>query len=143
MKPFLYAHRFIFFSVNKHTHMMCRHAYVHVNMSSCLQKAEKASYVIETTLTLSCISFTLLCLPLSFPSLSYSSLLAKFHTTCPWQSRFTDYHPLNASHACRWKTLLRRTRALPAMQRGAGCPCASTSCRVFSVCLSADGSSGT
>lgn len=84
----------------------CKHVFLFTeDCKSQLCKRKPLSH----SLSLSCISFTLLCLSLSSPpSLSFS--LAKFHTTCPWQSRFTDYHPLNASHACRWKTLLRHTR---------------------------------
>lgn len=79
-------------------------------------------------------------------SISHSVLLAKFHTTCPRQSRFTDYHPLYAKrithkHTCRWKASLGETHTLPGMQCHAGCPCVSLSSRLFIVCLS-DGNHG-
>lgn len=54
------------------------------------------SYVLNTTLTgllFSSCSFTLIHV---IHTLSLSCLLAKFHTTCPRQSRFTDYYPLDA-----------------------------------------------
>lgn len=85
------------------------HVCEHVNMPYCLQITEKASYVISVTLTCRfsflSLSSTLIpvihtvCLSLSlFSSFALLFLLAKFHTTCSKQSRFTDYHPLHAKH---------------------------------------------
>lgn len=90
-------------------YVMCCPVYVRISMSSCLQRTDKASYVIKNhshSLSLPSLSFTLIpvihtlsvslsvVLFLSLAPLSF--LLAKFHTTCPRQSRFTDYHPLDA-----------------------------------------------
>lgn len=76
---------------------------VHVHVIFLFKEDEKSQLCNinhSHTVSLFYLSFTLF-YPSLFPSLSL--LLAKFHTTCPWQSRFTDYHPLNASHACRRK----------------------------------------
>ena len=90
-----------------------------------------------------CLSFS------SRPSLTHSVsfLLAKFHTTCPRQSRFTDYHPLNAKHITRTHVdgklhsdTRTHTHTLPGMQCHAGCPLYVWA---HPVCLSPHGSSGT
>lgn len=138
--------------------VICSHAYVHLSMSSGLQGIRTASYVMSLSHSLSSLSFTLIpvihtvAVPVapSFPSRpALSSLLAKFHTTCPKQRRFTDYHPFDAkritraggfAQTCRHTRTPTHTSAQQGMQCHAGCPCVSSSCRVFPVRLVGGGS---
>lgn len=105
--------------------VICSHAYVHLSMSSGLQGIRTASYVMSLSHSLSSLSFTLIpvihtvavAVTPSFPSRpALSSLLAKFHTTCPKQRRFTDYHPFDAKRITRagsFAQTCRHTRARP------------------------------
>lgn len=127
--------------------VICSHAYVHLSMSSGLQGIRTASYVMSLSHSLYSLSFTLIpvihtvAVPVtpSFPSRpALSSLLAKFHTTCPKQRRFTDYHPFDAKRITRagsFAQMCRHTSAQQGMQCHAGWPCVSSSCRVFPVRL--------